>query len=113
MEIHLIRPPGRAGRVGRRHVVQGNGRAVRQRDPLPDEQGAALPISHHIVELPISRAPCGIRTVRPVALSRTFSVSCATSIPGRSELSPVIRLAGMILPAVSVQGDAAGRSSFS
>jgi hypothetical protein len=27
------------------------------------------------------------------------------TVPGRSELSPVTRLAGMIVPALSVQGD--------
>ena len=48
--------------------------------------------------------------MRPVALSNTFSVTCAVTRPGRSERMPVIRLAAITLPAVSMYGDA-GRVS--
>src|SRR5438445_753547 len=50
--------------------------------------------------------------MRPVPLLRTFSVICASTIPGRSELRPVIRLAGINFPALSVHGDVAARSAL-
>src|SRR3546814_12081719 len=43
--------------------------------------------------------------LRPVTLSETFSVTCAVTSPGKSELRPVIKLAAMTLPACKVQGD--------
>src|ERR1700730_9098496 len=56
---------------------------------------------------PISLVPCGNRTQRPVAVSKTFSRSCARIGPGRSALQPLIRRAGMELPAVIKYGDSA------
>ena len=54
------------------------------------------------------RLPCGMRTDLPVALSRTFWLTCARIGPGRSELMPLIRTAGRMLPAITVYGEAAG-----
>src|ERR1700730_399312 len=57
---------------------------------------------------PISLVPCGNRTQRPVAVSKTFSRTCARIGPGRSELMPLISTAGITLPAVIKKGDSAG-----
>src|SRR5713226_3685689 len=56
------------------------------------------------------RLPCGIRTDLPVALSRTFWLTCARIGPRRSELIPLIRTAGTTLPAITVYGDGAGNA---
>ena len=40
----------------------------------------------------LRRLPCGIRTDLPVALSRTFWLTCARIGPGRSELMPLNHL---------------------
>jgi hypothetical protein len=50
---------------------------------------------------PTSRVPCGINRFSPVTVSQTFSVTDAMVAPGKSEFKPVIRLAGMIDPAMT------------
>ena len=41
VEIDLVRKPGIAGRIGRRHIVDAQRTAVGHDDPLPDDQRAA------------------------------------------------------------------------
>ena len=62
--------------------------------------------------MPTNRAPCGIKQNRPEGVSYTVSVTCAVICPGRSERTPVIRAAGMIVPAWMTKGDA-GREILS
>jgi hypothetical protein len=54
------------------------------------------------------RLPCGINTAWPVALSSTFWLTWARIGPGRSELMPLMRTAGTMLPAITVKAEAGG-----
>ena len=105
MEVDLVLEPCIAGGIGRGHVVEPHRRAVGKEDPLPDEERALLSEGDDAVVAADEPRALRDEDVRPVALSRTFSVTWATTMPGRSELRPVTRLAGINVPAASVQGD--------